>query len=102
MQSLRELDEALNQAMRCLDDAVMDPDALSGCTAVTADAVTAACEEEFVNVKFTPYSQVPIETKECIVREGYRLRDAAIQIAKDNGIANTCNNFHKNAIFEYR
>lgn len=99
MQAAATLAGALKDAMECI---LSEVHPTPTCTGVTAADVSQECADELATLSFTPYSDVSIETRECIVREGYKLRQAAIDLANNLGIPDMCHVYHVNNVFDYR
>lgn len=99
MQAADTLAAALKAAVACILPEVTPTPT---CQGTTAADVSEECADELATLSFTPYSEVSIETRECIVREGYKLREVAIDLANSLGIPDVCHVYHVKNVFDYR
>ena len=94
-----ELEATFRMAAACIEPHITG---LNDCMLGFTTDVTTACVNELTALRYTPYSEVDIETRECITDMGYQFREAIIHAAQFFRVPAECHPFHHEAFFPFK
>lgn len=91
------LEEAFAKAFTCLPVETEDV-----WKKVSAEDVTQDFVDALTNADYKEYDLTDLEARECIIINGYKIRDLVLELSQELKVFANCHPFHSSSVFSYR